>query len=475
MSANGSRDMEVTITPNTNPIFELANTIRNAVGNCVQRVFTPQMTQSKPEKPRPKAMVLLNAHGNYPYELFEDRGRSRSDKELKYQDYTIKNKIPTMLDPSDALHNDAISTLFNNIFYTSSVPAPYCGMMVAQTTDEDGKIIKESSREAEIEIVKSFVPRLQTSSSNEPINIQSVFTDMRHALRANANTMYKTSNEKIKEESPDIKDFLTYINGLIISNDLYKSYPLCSTNFDKTYQFYPNEDEIPDFVPHYGFHIWINGNYYNLFDQTDYNSILLNVIYIMPDENPKKGFSIHMLNNVIKKGMINRTPTLKLSEISLFLWSLDLTDIIISDSACSIVLDMQGDDIVTNDNFKNTIGRLYTELFPQPEDSQPIDYESDIDYRVTPKLGRKPKTKKLPKTKQELRDYREETMQKIRHAKEMRKNKGEQELLGGKSTKMTKMKKTTKVTRGKRRNKKQKKKTRKEANKKRKKTKRKQT
>ena len=168
-----------------------------------------------------------------------------------------------------------------------------------------------------------------------------------------------------------------------------------------------------------------------------------------------------MLNNVIKKGMLQQNPTLKLSEISLFLWSLDLNDTFISDSACSIVLDMQGDDIVTNDNFKNTIGKLYLELFPQIEDSQPMDYESDIDYQITPKLGRKPKTKKLPKTKEEIQNYRKETMQKILDAKKMRKNKGHQEILGGKSTKKTKMKKTRGKTRNKKtRNKKTKRKHR---------------
>ena len=194
----------------------------------------------------------------------------------------------------------------------------------------------------------------------------------------------------------------------------------------------------------YGFHIWIDNTHYNLLNLEDCDKILLKVIYYIPDEKQQQ-FAIYMLNNIIKKGMINTTPpTLKLSEISLFLWSLDLNDIIISDSACSIVLDMQGHDIITNENFKNTIGRLFEEVIPQPEESQQLYYDSDIDYPSASKLGRKPNTKKLPKTKQELRDYREETMQKIRHAKEMRKNKGEQELLGGKSTKKRKQTKKRK-------------------------------
>ena len=451
-------------TGSGNFLTRLADAISDSVACILPQQSQPIYTRKNVT--RPNAVVLLNAHGNYPLSLFEDdedgQVFTRTFKEKKYQDYTIGNKIPNMLLPSDLLYDDAISTLFNNIHYTSSVPAPYCGMMVGETVDEDGKLIK-SSRQSEFDIVTSFVSRLQARTNNDPTERpQSIFKSMRGALRDNANVMYKTNPSEAK--ASDIKDFLMYINSLINSNGLYKEYGLCTTNFDKTYQFYPNNGENPDFIPHYGFHIWINDKYYNLLTLQDCDNILTEVIFYIPIDNPKRPFAVYMLNNVIKKGMLQQKPTLKLSEISLFLWSLDLNDIFISDSACSIVLDMQGDDIVTNDNFKNTIGKLYSELFPQIEDSQPMDYESDIDYRVTPKLGSKPKTKKLPKTKEEIQNYRKETMQKILDAKKMRKKKGDQELLGGKSTKktkMTKMKKTTKVTRGKRRNKTQMKKTKK--------------
>ena len=414
-------------------------------------------------------MVLLNAHGNYPYDLFENEGEvingnyyTRTQKEKSFSNFTMRHNILKILpDPSTPLSQDANNTLFNNVYYTSSVPVPYCGMMVSEIKNEDGEVIQPSSREVELDIVTQFVQQVFSSSRSSDEPIEPIFTKMRMALRDNANKMYYTEPETIRDEKDnDMKEFLIYINSLIGKKGLYKSYyPLCDTNLDKDYDFYSedNEDEV---VPYHGFHIWIDNNYYDLFQESGYEGILNNVISSIPDENPKKDFAIHMLNNIIRAKMLNEKPNLLLSEISLFLWSLDLNDIIISDSACNVVRDMQGDAIVTNDNFKNTIGKLLPILFPDAEDSQALDYASDNDVPVSTTTQNL-----MKKRKEEVKKLREDMINKKRGIKEEIKE-------GGKSTKKTKIKKTIK---GKRRNKKENKKTKKKANKKESKQKRKQT
>ena len=124
-----------------NILSNFANIISKAVMPCVQWDFssTPKKIETSTEtKPRPNAMVLLNAHGIYPYGLFivddddDDIAFTRQTKAEKYQEYTIDTNIKNILENTHDLYKDVISTLFKNIKYTSSVPAPYCGMMVGR-------------------------------------------------------------------------------------------------------------------------------------------------------------------------------------------------------------------------------------------------------------------------------------------------------------------------------------------------------
>ena len=124
MSAKNPDDMmmETTDKQTTNPIFELANSVSAFFGTCVQKVF-PSKQSTTPDKLstllRPNAVVLLNAHGNYPYDLFQREGNvfTRSEKEKSFSQFTIgKNILNILSDPSTPLSQDAINTLFNNVY-----------------------------------------------------------------------------------------------------------------------------------------------------------------------------------------------------------------------------------------------------------------------------------------------------------------------------------------------------------------------
>ena len=453
----------------TNLFALFADSVNSFINTCVTKAF-PQVSTS--QQPRPNAVVLLNAHGSYPYDLFENGGEifTRGAKEKSFSKFTMRHNILEILSEfssslskdededeygSSPLSQDVNNTLFNNVYYTSSVPVPYSGMMVWKIKDEDGVVIQRSSREVELDIVRKFVQKVFSPSRDK--TIESIFTEMRMALRDNANNMYHTTLAKIaREKDNDMKEFLIYINSLIRNNKLYESYyPLCDTNLDKDYGFYPEENEDEDeVVPHHGFHIWIDNNYYDLFQESGYQGIFDNVISSIPDDNPKKNFAIYMLNNIIYAKM----PNLKLSEISLFLWSLDLNDIIISDSACNLVIDMLGNNIVTNDNFKNTIGKSLSTLFPPTE------------HEYSQKLIKKRKKKRLENTINTQKRL-ENTIKKGKKRREDTIN-IKREKDGGKSTKKKTKKKTIK---GKRRNKKEskqkRKQTKKESKQKRKQTK----
>ena len=100
-------------TGSGNFLTRLADAISDSVACILPQQSQPIYTRKNVT--RPNAVVLLNAHGNYPLSLFEDdedgQVFTRTFKEKKYQDYTIGNKIPNMLLPSDLLYDDAISTL----------------------------------------------------------------------------------------------------------------------------------------------------------------------------------------------------------------------------------------------------------------------------------------------------------------------------------------------------------------------------
>ena len=407
---------------NNNLLFRIAANIRDTIGRCVANIL-PNKIEAVGVAQRPSAVVLLNAHGNYPYGLFdmvlENKPYTRQVKADSYNEYSIETHIKKLVDEDSEdseLYKYIISTLFQNVKYTSSVPAPYCGMMVGkiESKEEDSneqKMINEkSSREQEYEIVGGIASKFQQDNPADDVAVLKLFDEMRHALRANANIKYLTKPEEFSEDE-SLKDFLMYINKMIKDDTLYSSYPLCPIQLDKRYVFHGGDDEEDYFYPEYGFHIWIGDEKYNLLNIEDYDRIQGNVIANIQDETHQT-FANYVLNDIIKKGMIDENPSLRLSEISLFLWSLDLKDIIISDSACSIVLDMQGSDIITKDNFKNTIGRLYKTVIPQAEESQlsqqsPVRPVKAASRKVQKrKLGGK-KTKRTKRTKRTRRNKKQ--------------------------------------------------------------------
>ena len=187
MDAEDTSDYELT----NNPFQQFANSVSNAVGICKHlfQQVTPFTETLKPiPVPRPNAMVLLNAHGNYPYELFDTQYgmTTRQAKEKNYEQYTIETSIKNIIGNDPILFNTVNTTLFKNVKYTSSVPAPYCGMMVEKgaVEEKDG-----SSREEEYMIVEKFVSELQDPS----FSVVKTFNELRHTLRENANIMYKTN------------------------------------------------------------------------------------------------------------------------------------------------------------------------------------------------------------------------------------------------------------------------------------------
>jgi hypothetical protein len=440
---------------NNNIFFRLAENIRDVLGTCVSTILPKKIeTDVVPPIPRPSAVVLLNAHGNYPYGLFDREvgPYTRQNKAASYIEYSIGTHINRLVDENSELYKNIISTLFQNVKYTSSVPAPYCGMMVARNKSEDKdcpepteptEFNAKSSREQEYAIVEAaaeVAKQIKSDNADHDKAVLDLFNKMRHDLRKNANIMYYSPPMEI-EGDEDLGNFLKYINKMVSEDGLYKAFPLCPKQLDKRYVFRGEDDEDKCFVPMYGFHIWIGDEKYNLLnidddDYDDYDRIQNKVIDHMPVEDDRI-FAEYVLNDIIKTGMTGETPNLRLSEISLFLWSLKLKDIIISDSACSIVLDMQGSDIITKDNFKTTIGRLFKTVLPQAEESQlpesQLPESPSVTRRLVPvkankkdvkfKLDTRPRGGKPKRTKRTNRTSRSNRTKRTKRAKRTKRTK----------------------------------------------------
>ena len=236
---------------NNNLLFRIAANIRDTIGRCVANIL-PNKIEAVGVAQRPSAVVLLNAHGNYPYGLFDREDVlgpfTRQVKAESYKEYSIETHLKTLVDDNSELYKYIISTLFQNVKYTSSVPAPYCGMMVGriESKEEDSneqKMINEkSSREQEYVIVKDIALKFQQDNPDDDVAVLKLFDEMRHALRANANIKYLTKPEEFSEDE-SLKDFLMYINKMINDNTLYSSYPLCPIQLDKFYIFQAGDDE----------------------------------------------------------------------------------------------------------------------------------------------------------------------------------------------------------------------------------------